>query len=660
VSLTAIVQLREVRLELNSKFLTCEISLQVSTRGRPGGFQYLAGRPSSSREPPTTAYLRDTTCQTTSVSLSTAWPLLRDHFCPLVQTSLYTSTQQLLPLGPGRRRHARAAHGDGDGDTFSIAFPGPDDAMDDFPGDGSPQLLVESTENHAQPVRKLLPAFGDETAAFSSSPFPRPSSKRKFDDNSPSYPKQALKFYPSPVRSSVPTSSTILPSSSPRHGRLPLQRTVSALSERTPLGAVPTVELTADGELLRMGRSSNTSDYQLSTNRLISRVHVQAAYHAPTAAHPHGYIEVECLGWNGAKIHCRGRVFDLTKGDTYMSENPETEIMLDVQDTRVMIAWPTVPVQKVSWDSEEEDMATPTRCRHKDVFDSSPPVVPRSPVSQSPIRQPAFAGLGPAAQSGPVQVFEDADVDESEEVTRLESPDVDEGPTFLRPAIPCFGSSPEAASPDAKASVQSSFADDDFSDGDEENDPVVHSFGPFGQNLLNGLASFHTATPTQSNTPRLRVPLLSPSPRRPTADPFRFMESPIKNHVINQLAFSRIHSQPLSAIHSNLPAELKACSTKSTESKTSDDIGSTTPVPQLSRQDLKKILDDTPCVGEIPRAGKDAAGQPLENEFYYVPEMDSNQMRRETITAGTRSTGLRSVRKTHKVRSHYCLAPRPD
>jgi hypothetical protein len=521
--------------------------------------------------------------------------------------------------------------------------------MDKSPSHAAHQLPLESTEPHVEAAPKpcLLPAFGDDTT-FSSSPFPRPSSKRKFDDDSPTFPKQVLKYFPTPVPS-VPTSSTILPSSSPRNGRPLMQRTVSALSERTPLGAVPTVQLPFEGEVVRMGRSSNTSDYQLSTNRLISRVHVQAAYHAPTATYPQGYIEVECLGWNGAKIHCRGRVFELSKGDTYMSENPETEIMLDVQDTRVMIAWPAIPTPKLSWDSEEDDMPTPTRRRAKDTFDSSPPVVPRSPVSQSPIRQPMFAGLGHAVQSGPVHVFEDADA--SEEVTKVESPDPDEQ-TFIRPAIPCFSSSQEADDHDVKRSIQSSFADDDFSDGDEENDPVVHSFGPFGQNILNGLASFSTATPTQSNTPRLRAPLLSPSPRRPSVEPIRFKESPIKNHVINQLAFSRIHSQPLSAIHSNLPAELKACVTKSTDNKSSGGSGATTPVPQLSRQELKKILDDTPCIGEIPRAGKDAAGQPLENEFYYVPEMDTNQMRRETITAGTRSTGLRSVRKTHKVCSH--------
>ncbi|KAF1913046.1 hypothetical protein BDU57DRAFT_457488 [Ampelomyces quisqualis] len=529
--------------------------------------------------------------------------------------------------------------------------------MDKSPSHVTHQSLVESTEAPADSTSKpcLLPAFGDETT-FSSSPFPRPSSKRKFDDDSPTFPKQVLKYFPTPVPS-VPTSSTgILPSSSPRHEPAAMQRTVSALSERTPLGAVPTVELPFNGEIVRMGRSSNTSDYQLSTNRLISRVHVQAAYHAPTATYPQGNIEVECLGWNGAKIHCRGQVFELSKGDIYSSENPEMEIMLDVQDTRVMIAWPTIPTPKLSWESEEEDMPTPTRRRFKQSFDSSPPVVPRSPVSQSPIRQPVLASMAHAPQAVPVHVFEDADA--NEEVSKAETPEAAEQ-TFIRPAIPRLGSSQEAEAHDVKSSmssVLSSFAEDDFSDADEENDPVVHSFGPYGQNILNGLASFSTATPIQSNTPRLRAPLLSPSPRRPAADPSRFKESPIKNHVINQLAFSRIHSQPLSAIHSNLPAELKACITNNTEKKDSDENQASTPNPQLSRQDLKRILDETPCVGEIPRAGKDAAGQPLENEFYYVPEMDSNQMRRETITAGTRSTGLRSVRKTHK--QYYWKKPR--
>jgi hypothetical protein len=198
----------------------------------------------------------------------------------------------------------------------------------------------------------------------------------------------------------------------------------------------------------------------------------------------------------------------------------------------------------------------------------------------------------------------------------------------------------------------SSFASDDYSDGDaenEENDPVVHSFGPFGANLLPRFASFSADTsvgPIGPSHRRRRAPVTSQSPQRLSSESIRFKESPVKNHVINQLAFSRLHSLPLSAIHRNLPAELKACITDSDDE---DKDEKSTPAHELTKQDLKKMMDDIPCVGEIPRSGKDAAGQPLENEFYYVPEMDTNDARRETVTSGMRGSGLRSVRKQHKV-----------
>jgi hypothetical protein len=488
----------------------------------------------------------------------------------------------------------------------------------------------------------LLPAF----EPLSSSPFPHPTSaKRKFDEGSPTYPKNTLlKYYPTPV----PTSSTGMVPSSPQNVRPTLNRAISALSERQPLGAVPTVDLPADGEILRMGRSSNSSDYQLSANRLISRVHVQAAYHAPTASSPNGYIEVECLGWNGAKIHCKGRVFELNKGDTYMSENPEAEIMLDVQDTRVMLAWPVIP-RKLSWDSEDE--LTPPRKSARDPFASSPPIVPRSPVSQSPIRQPVFS-TAPAvpdqAQTGAVQIFEDEDV-QDENADPKESMTADE--TFIRPSHSRSNFGPGTSAVDPKASVLSSFAADDFSEAEnEENDPIVHSFGPFGENLLPRLASFSTTTPKQPE--RRRAALASSSPPRATSSSSfpRYQESPIKNHVINQLAYSRLHSQPLSLIHGNLPSDLKACIRTVPEDKAENGSGTTTPVPDLSTQELKKLMDDIACIGEIPRSGKDAAGQPLENEFYYLPELDTDMLRRETVTVGMRGgTGLRAVRRQHKV-----------
>lgn len=522
--------------------------------------------------------------------------------------------------------------------------------MDASPGSQARQLPTETIEQQPEPRRtpSLLPAF----EPLSSSPFPRPrSGKRKFQEDSPTFPKQQLRYYPTPV----PTSSTgFLPSSPGQNGRPGLSRTISTLSERVPLGAVPSVDIPANGEIVRMGRSSNSSDFQLSSNRLISRVHVQASYHAPDAEMPQGRIELECLGWNGAKVHCKGRIFELRKGDVYVAENPMAEIMLDVQDTRVMIVWPnTASGRKLSWDSEDE--TTPTRRTVTDHFASSPPIVPRSPVSQSPMRQPDFGLASNTPGALPVQVFEDPDSDPVDDMPNRDAADA----TFIRPSLAHSDPAPASKAKDVKASFYSSFGSDDFSDNDaenEENDPVVHSFGPFGENILPRLASFSTATPKGglgSAQRRRRAPFASRSPQRSSSESIRFKESPVKNHVINQLAFSRVHSLPLSAIHTNLPAELKACikepagDNESDQSSSSKDSSKT--APQLSKQDLKKLMDQIACVGEIPRSGKDAAGKPLENEFYYVPEMDTNEARRENVTSGMRGSGLRAVRKQHKV-----------
>ena len=104
----------------------------------------------------------------------------------------------------------------------------------------------------------------------------------------------------------------------------------------------------------------------------------------------------------------------------------------------------------------------------------------------------------------------------------------------------------------------------------------------------------------------------------------------IKSHVINQLAFSRLSSTPLSTIVSHFP----------------DNAG------QFSNDDVKDIIAQTTCIGEVAREGKDAAGKPLESEYYYVPDEDEDEMRREAVVNDLRKPGLRACRKQHKV----CLA----
>ncbi len=485
-----------------------------------------------------------------------------------------------------------------------------------------------------------------------------------------------------------------------------LGRTVSTLSERTPLSDVPAVVLPPTGEALLLGRSSSSSHYQLSANRLISRVHVSATRLPPCSSHPAGRVQIECLGWNGATVHYRGQAQQLAKGDVFWCDGPDADLMVDVQETRVMVRL-----------QDRVTAGGSTDASWSDAHASSPPLLaprgPHSPVSPSPCRR---GGVLPSQlehsslltsspslvrtfvdlpEHGAVQVYEDSGEDEA-------AHDGGSTPTAARVRKPCrspkevrsslqaetslllaaanpmlqpLRSSPPAGNSPSRAvhsSLLSSMtSSDDYSDKDEENDPIIHSFGPFGANILPRLESFTASSPEQPRprqTRKLRTPSGSPrtshvttssvtkkSPAKaPTTD------SPVRNHVINQLAFSRLHAMPLSLIWSNLPKELKdrpmpVTLDEKSRMQARESGHVTAPSASASAQPdafteprLQILLEGIACVGVIARSGKDAAGKPLESEFYYVPEMDADVLRRDAVLA-VRGTGLRAVRRNHKV-----------
>ena len=402
-------------------------------------------------------------------------------------------------------------------------------------------------------------------------------------------------------------------------------------------------------------------------------------------------------------VHCGGHIYELGKGEAFSTDKVGVDIMLDVQDTRVMLKWPTELRRRRSNESSgsdrwTEELSSPVRGRRASAgpsgragFASSPPpMMPQSPESPTPANNLSHNLITSASAtfiaddsglltaSGPVQIYEDGNSDSGRQSP--EHRDSTPQPSPSRPALTRSVSNPDHKTP--TSSFLSSHASDEFdSDPDEENDPIVHSFGPFGDNILPRLASttFGSLTSPRSPHAARREPLraTSNSPhqspkkhspqkktprlgRRTSSESTRFNDSPIKNHVINQLAFSRIHSMPLTTIHKNLPAELKtlvrAASVSPGKTKLSLDNEETADLPKvgidgraLSASDLRDMLEKVPCVGVIERSGKDAAGKPLENEFYYLPEMDANEMRREAVLGSRGGTGLRAVRKNHKV-----------
>jgi hypothetical protein len=437
---------------------------------------------------------------------------------------------------------------------------------------------------------------------------------------------------------------------------------------------VPTVELADNGELLLMGRSSNSSHFQLSANRLISRVHVKARYiAAPTPLEPNR-MEIICNGWNGVKLHCQGRTWELFKGDTFTSETEGTDIMLDALDARVMLQWPRrgssgadalSSLSDSSWDESPRRAAAPASLQSSPLRRTMRIQSPESPTPGHLSSSQRLQALFPETESRDeqsIQIYEDE--------PELELPAVKADVLDVNVSMRT----------DATASFSSDLSDLDENDEnnpDEENDPLVHSFGPFGADISGRFASISTRSPKPFKSPKAKgspsglgitargqpitksfiTEALSPRRQRkvpceplvpcrtetaiksePGADAnddvaaaaaaaVVEIDPSITNHVVNQLAFSRLSSTPLSTIMHNLP----------------DKEG-------LDKESLRAAIEANAAIGIIKRQGKDAAGKALESEYYYVPENDDDEQRRAAVVDGLRKPSLRNCRKQHKVR----------
>jgi hypothetical protein len=390
-----------------------------------------------------------------------------------------------------------------------------------------------------------------------------------------------------------------------------------------------------------MGRSSTSSDYTLANNRLISRVHVEARYIAASVPLEPNRVEIKCKGHNGIKLHCQGRTWELARDDTFTSETEYVDIMLDVLDTRVLIAWPererkeSVGVQTdSSWDEEASPRGPATAVSARGQVIHSSPLrrgrrleSPESPTPAGP-SQPArrLSNLfSDNIEPDVVQVYEDASSPEHEPEVTVDQSMVSTQAATSFPAP--FDSSQESELSEPE----------EEQDPNEENDPVIHSFGPFGANITNRLESFTAADSPERKGRAPRQSSGSPEPRSSSEMTNEAEAVPIVNHVVNQLAFSRLSSTPLSVIMTHLPADLKGSSPSDPENR------------GLTKQELCRMLNAAPCIGEIRREGKDAAGKALESEYYYIPDADTDETRRAAVVDGMRKPSLRNCRKQHKV-----------
>lgn len=349
-------------------------------------------------------------------------------------------------------------------------------------------------------------------------------------------------------------------------------------------------------------------------------------------------------------LHCEHKSWPLGKGDSFTSETEDADIMIDVRDARVLLQWPrdkcklATPADSDStWDG---DSPSRRHAVHQHSSLQSPlrrRVRMESPVSPSRAVQASNSLLASAPElsiPSPIHVYVDEDVREEEEQAANTQAQATQSTQVASQPL-------GALLDDSQSSVLSD--PHDYSDNDEENDPIVHSFGPFGANLDSRMAAINAhSSPAQARSALSPLKASSVSPQRlrrtgPSHDKKEEVH-PVVNHVINQLAYSRLASTPLSTIMTHLPAHFKDTKSNSKENTA------------LTLDTLKRMLDSTGCIGEVPREGKDAAGKPLESEFYYIPDMDDDASRRDSVVDGLRKPGLRACRKQHK--QYYWRKPK--
>ena len=332
----------------------------------------------------------------------------------------------------------------------------------------------------------------------------------------------------------------------------------------------------------------------------------------------------------------------------FTSETEHAEIMLDVQDSRVVLAWPG----RQSHSASAPALGSPTGRVSRSpsigwVDDNDENVDPCGPDARNSIRR-CGATLGEKCNRSPVSPLHRRGGGNSSSMLLAESQMTD---TFLEiyedEPVPDFkeGSQSALEPPEKEEIAQAmksllgeSEGEDEYDDQDgdsfEDNTNAIAQSFREEELSLPPMVTFSTAeplgvpdTPPTSCVARGSSAFSSPMRRR-SASVSPTKANTLQNHITNQLAFSRLSSTPVSALLSNLPSSL---------------------APLVNKERLVQVLDNLHCIGEIKRSGKDAAGKVLESEYYYIPDRDTDLGRRDAVVQGMGRVGLRACRRTHKV-----------
>lgn len=409
-----------------------------------------------------------------------------------------------------------------------------------------------------------------------------------------------------------------------------------------PDASVMRIPLVSGQSQLLVGRSSKSCDFHLKTaDKTISRAHLQISYDAES-------LTITCLGYNGlgmivprvCQVAKTGeKAFELREtGKPLVATSVSKTIHLDYQHTEFhvnrgekvkMPRFPNVLLQirnqvlLVNPDDYEEEITDDEEIELvKPMAQNSPHTLPQvSPVEKkTAIANSASTLMPPIVSTGLPKT-------PRKPLVRLATHEDPTPSRTRREPIVIF----EDRQPKAELPKRAST-------------PLSNK----STNLPHTPPAKRRAASEEPNAKRVKSEPKYEAEKK--AEPLRDAEgkliidgkciknisnlSEIENILINHLAFSRLSSTPASFLNTILAA-----------------------VSKLSLQQLRSVLHTLECIGVIYRQGKDAAGKPLEEEYYYVPEKDQDPERNKLVSLIKGHGGLRACRRTHK--QYYWKRPAP-
>lgn len=456
---------------------------------------------------------------------------------------------------------------------------------------------------------------------------------------------------------------------------------------RCPLSSVTLVRVPLSGTLVTVGRSSQSCTYALSSrNKLVSRVHVSIAFKR-TDNHSERTLVFKCLGWNGCTVIVPAAAAATVGGQTdyFVPKGEELEveyvhgITVDVRGERVLVE--TVDDLKDEGEETDEEMfVRGGSLSDRDAKNDKNKIIvsadEEAPSEANASRFPLLPSSPPPMMSFSLENDDDAELERplhaSEEIQTSEN----------RPQTPLLADeSPNAGSIEAvQDTVNNASGAANTQECKENVPPSPNAQKPEADKPLSSPpravsrkrdASEALLDITPVSPPSKKIQLeadakfqqqqeqqeqqqqdelmsnIEPealSDANPNDDP----NDQILHLICNHLAFSRLNSTPLSLLKKSIP-KLAEVSLAELEATLLLPAPSTTPGPTGAPALPPPRKSAVACIGVIERSGKDAAGKPLEREFYYLPEHDDDEDRRVMVDQlkGGRS-GLRACRKTHK------------